>query len=110
MKKKGKPRGSSKTRAASRRAAHSDAWPAPSPVLEFIRQEVGHKEPESYTFRLGQFCLSDIPRSKNATDQIEVMVEKAKSLVGRRIIRVSIDPTKGYEQFHDSYDINLHLD
>lgn len=79
-------------------------------LLETIRQEIGHQEPSAHMLSLGTFCTMDVRRSEEGMDAITALVLRAKSLVGRRILRATAEPADFYDPLGTIYEIKLHLD
>lgn len=82
----------------------------PTSVVDLVRREVGHKTFQQTTLKLGTFCTGDMARSKDSTARLDAMVKKANHLVGRKIIRVTVDPTDDFDPLNLVFDINLHFD
>jgi hypothetical protein len=79
-------------------------------ILDLVKREIGHKDFRQRTLKLGSFCTEDVSRSKDGAAHLDALVKKANFLVGRKIIRATVDPVADFNPFAVAFDINLHFD
>jgi hypothetical protein len=82
----------------------------PISVLDLVKREIGHRDFHQRTLKLGSFCTEDAIRSKDGVARLDALVKKANFLVGRKIIRATVDPVTEGDPFGVAFDINLHFD